>query len=291
MIKRYLSGSSVNLKDKVRSCHYLVNNYGWEMILFIIIIFSCNINHAYSAQEPRFLGSEKKFRSFIYNPNEVYRYTGHYTYLGFIEFAENESISLVTMGNSNLWMYESSGNRLFLKPIENDAETNMTVFTTGGKGGKVYHFELVGREAGGINDKDLVFVVKFIYPDGESKNIVNFPKSRPTDEPDMRKVANYNFSYEFTGSRIIAPIKIFDNGEFTYFQFNKKNGEIPAIYVVDSAGYETLVNYRVAGSYIITEIVASQFTLRSGSDIVCVYNDNMIMNNDPTKSTAPSMRF
>jgi type IV secretion system protein VirB9 len=270
----------------IKNTKYLIN----KLIILTIILFYFS-NNSYSAQEPRFLGSEKKFRSFIYNPNEVYRYTGHYTYLGFIEFAEGESISLVTMGNSNLWMHESSGNRLFLKPIENNAETNMTVFTTGSKGGRVYHFELVGREAYGINDEDLVFLVKFIYPDGESKNIVNFPKSNPSDEPDMRKVANYNFSYEFTGSRIIAPIKIFDNGEFTYFQFSKKNGEIPAIYAVDSSGYETLVNYRVAGSYIITEIVTSQFTLRSGSDVVCVYNNNMIMNNDPTKSTAPSMKF
>ena len=43
----------------------------------------------------------------------------------------------------------------------------MTVFTTGSKGGRVYHFELVGREAYGINDEDLVFLVKFIYPDGK----------------------------------------------------------------------------------------------------------------------------
>ena len=257
-------------------------------ILTTIMVFFYHISQLYAAQEPRFLGSEKKFRSFIYNPNEIYRYTGHYTYLGFIEFAEDETISLVTLGNSNLWMHEASGNRLFLKPIENNAETNMTVFTSSGK---VYHFELVGREATGINDQDLVFVVQFIYPDGASKNIVNFTKSRPSDEPDMRKVANYNFDYEFTGARIIAPIKIFDNGEFTYFQFSKKNGEVPAIYAVDSSGYETLVNYRVSGSYIIAEIVTSQFTLRSGNDIVCVYNNRMIMNNDPMKSTAPSMKF
>jgi type IV secretion system protein VirB9 len=257
-------------------------------ILITFIIIFLQSNQLFAAQEPRFLGSEKKFRSFIYNPNEIYRYTGHYTYLGFIEFSENETISLVTMGNSNLWMYEASGNRLFLKPIENNAETNMTVFTSSGK---VYHFELVGREAENINDENLVFVVKFIYPEEASQNIVNFTKSRPSDEPDMRKIANYNFNYEFTGARIIAPIKVFDNGEFTYFQFSKTNGEAPAIYAVDSSGYESMVNYRVAGSYIITEIVTSQFTLRSGNDIVCVYNNNMIMNNDPTKSTAPSMRF
>jgi type IV secretion system protein VirB9 len=257
-------------------------------IIIIIAAFFFQTNYVNAAQEPRFLGSEKKFRSFIYNPNEIYRYTGHYTYLGFIEFSKEETISLVTMGNSNLWMYEMSGNRLFLKPVEDNAETNMTVFTSSGK---VYHFELVGRVADDINDENLVFVVKFIYPDEASRNIVNFPKSIPSDEPDMRKIKNYNFNYEFTGARIIAPIKVFDNGEFTYFQFSKTNGEAPAIYAVDSDGYESLVNYRVSGSYIIAEIVTSQFTLRSGNDIVCVYNNEMIMNNDPTKGSAPLMRF
>lgn len=261
----------------------------FRILIIAILTFSIFVfEDLNAAQEPRFLGSEKKFRSFIYNPNEVYRYTGHYTYLGFIEFDQGETISSVTMGNSSLWMYEAAGNRLFLKPVEDNAETNMSVFTSSGK---VYHFELVGREATGINDENLIFVVKFIYPDGASKSIVNFPKSLPSDEPDMRKISSYNFAYEFTGSRVIAPVKVFDNGEFTYFQFSKKNGEVPAIYAVDSAGYETLVNYRVSGSYIITEIVTSQFTLRSGDDIVCVYNNNMIINNDPNRSQAPSARF
>ena len=63
-------------------------------ILITFIIIFLQSNQLFAAQEPRFLGSEKKFRSFIYNPNEIYRYTGHYTYLGFIEFSENETISL-----------------------------------------------------------------------------------------------------------------------------------------------------------------------------------------------------
>lgn len=239
------------------------------IISLILLGFSKN---ALSSQMPRFLGTEKKFRSFLYNPNEVYRYIGHYTYQGFIEFEEGETIGTISMGNPSLWLFESLGNRLFLKPVgEDGSETNMTVITTK----RVYHFELMAREAKGIADKNLIFVVKFVYPDEKEKNIVEFAKTNLSDEPDLRDLSKYNFNYQFTGEKSIAPTKVFDNNQFTYFQFGNKNSEIPAIFSVDSEGFESLVNYRVSGDYIVVERVGAQFTLRNGSEIVCVYNINL----------------
>lgn len=234
------------------------------------ILISCLITlSANAAQLPRFLGTEKKFRSFIFNPNEVYRYVGHYTYQGFIEFAAEEKISTISMGDPTLWMFQHLGNRLFLKPVgENRSETNMTVITDK----RIYHFELMAKEARNINDKDLVFVAKFIYPDDKDKNLVQFPRKSLSDEPDMRDLSIYNFNYQYTGEPSIAPLKVFDNKEFTYFQFPTKNAEIPAIFSVDASGFESLVNFRSAGDYIIVEKVAPQYTLRNGADIVCVYN-------------------
>lgn len=231
--------------------------------------FSSNI---FASQLPRYLGNEKKFRAFIYNPNDVYRYVGHYNYQGFIEFGDGENISTISMGDQNLWLFEQLGNRLFLKPAAKNADTNMTVITDK----KVYHFELTAKVANGIDDKDLVFVVKFIYPDEKDKNILQFAKKPLSDEPDMRNLSLYNFNYEFTGEPNIAPVKVFDNGTFTYMQFSSNNSEIPAIFSVDSAGFEELVNFRVAGDYLVIERIASQFTLRNGKDIVCVYNNNRL---------------
>lgn len=245
----------------------------FRFLVLFAVMFSPYM--ASASQQPRFLGTEKKFRSFIYNPNEVYHYLGHYTYQGFIEFEEGESVGTISMGDPSLWLFEHLANRLFLKPVgEDNSETNMTVITNR----RIYHFELTAKEAKNINDKDLIFVAKFSYPDDKDKNIVEFPKSPKSDEPDMRNLSAFNFSYQYTGEPSIAPIKVFDNGEFTYFQFTKKSAEIPAIFTVDSAGFESLVNFRSAGDYIIVERMAPQFTLRSGPDIVCVYNSNMYAN-------------
>lgn len=246
--------------------------------VFFLLLLATNIiiSKSWAAQFPHYLGSEKKFRSYIYNPNDVYRYVGHYTYQGFIEFEDDETIGTISMGNPSLWLFETLGNRLFLKPVgEDKSETNMTVISSK----RVYHFELMAKEAKGLTDKDLIFVARFVYPDEKDKNLVSFPKAPISDEPDMRDLSIYNFNYQYTGDPTIAPIKIFDNGEFTYFQFSKKNAEIPAIFSVDSEGFESLINFRAAGSYIIVERASSQFTLRNGDQIVCVYNMNTYTNN------------
>lgn len=236
----------------------------------------CFCQNAFSAQMPRFLGSEKKFRSYVFNPNDVYRYIGHYTYQGFIEFEDDEYVNTISMGDPTLWLFEHIANRLFLKPVgEDNSETNMTVITNK----RVYHFELMAKEAKGITDKDLIFVIRFLYPDDKDKNIVQFAKSVPSDVPDLRDLSKYNFAYQYTGEKTIAPLKVFDNGEFTYFKFSKRNAEIPAIFSVDANGYESLVNFRSVADYIIVERVTSQFTLRNGSDIVCVYNTGMYNKN------------
>jgi len=283
--------------------------------LALIILLCCvGVGLASASQMPRYLGKEKKFRMFIYNPYDVYRYVGNYNYHGFIEFqgvtnkvvnpsesevvkdskalaaGSSEEISEVAIGNSDAWLWKisDSKNRLYLKPVGDNANTNMTVKTSLGR---VYNFELIARTPTGTDDENLIFAVKFVYPDDNDKNILEFPKAPPSDEPDMRNLSIYNFNYEYTGEPRIAPLKVFDNGEFTYFQFTKKGGELPAIFAVDPDGFESLLNFRVAGDYIIAERVGSQFTLRNGSEIVCVYNNNLfksgkaIMN---TKNNSPN---
>ncbi len=238
-----------------------------KMIVFLQIFFAAQ--NVFASQLPRYLGSEKKFRSYVYNPNEVYRYLGHYMFQGFIEFENDESISTITMGDPSQWLFEHLGNRLFLKPVgEGNSQTNMTVITSK----RIYHFELTAKEARGIDDKDLIFVAKFVYPGDKDKNILQFPKALASDIPDLTNLSIYNFNYQYTGEPSIAPIKVFDNGQFTYFQFSRVNAEIPAIFSVDTSGFEAVVNYRVAGDFVIVEKVGAQFTLRNGDDVVCVYN-------------------
>src|SRR3989338_10538604 len=97
-----------------------------KKFLQIIGLFFFFVDASLASQLPRYLGTEKKFRSYVYNPNDVYRYLGHYTYQGFIEFESDETISTISMGDPSLWLFEHLGNRLFLKP-EADGHSQPTI--------------------------------------------------------------------------------------------------------------------------------------------------------------------
>lgn len=223
-------------------------------------------------QLPRSLGKEKRFKTFIYNPNDVYKYTGYYLNQAYLEFEEGEIIQTVSMGDPTPWLTTIVGNKLFLKPIAPYPQTNMTVFTDK----RSYYFELDAIETAMAKEEDIPFFIKFVYPTSSDKNIVKFSVTTKRDDyPDLTDLSKYNFNYEFAGTPTIAPIKVFDDGIFTYMEFKNNNTEIPAIFVVNEQGYEALVNFRIVQEYLVIEQVASQFTLRSGGNVVCVYNNSI----------------
>lgn len=230
-------------------------------------------NNAYATRDPRPIQIDHRVRTVMYQPDQVYRYTGHYRYQTAIEFGEDETIKTISMGDSTAWMLNPSGHRLFLKPLEQDATTNMTLITNK----HTYLFELHARETDDIADKDMVFIMRFIYPGDDGAQTV----SRHLDSvpaPDLEENADkLNFNYTLSGAGDIAPIRIFDDGEFTFFEFRDKNAEVPAFYWVDDSGNESLINYRTRGDYIVVERVAKRYTLRHGPDVVCVFNEAMLI--------------
>ena len=241
-------------------------------IILISLFFLYNISIIKAVQLPRMIGSEKRFRAYIYNPNEVYRYVGHYLSQTYIEFEEGEIIDTISMGDTTAWNITTMANKLFLKPIGDYPTTNMTIISNK----RTYHFELDAVETPALLYDDVLFYIKFQYPEDSNKNIVIFNTSQTRDDkPDLRNLEKYNFNYEFSGSQNIAPVKVFDDGEFTYLEFRNQNSEVPAIFYVDSSGYEGIVNFRVVDNYIVIEQTASLFTLRSGKDIICIYNNNL----------------
>ncbi len=230
---------------------------------------------AHAVTEPRPIQIDHRVRTAVYQPDNVYKYTGHYRYQSSIEFAKDESIVTISMGDSTAWMMNPSGNRLFLKPIEQDATTNMTLITNK----NIYLFELHAKDTDDINDPDMVFIMRFIYPDEASSQTVTNLKDSVPDLDLKEHPEKYNFNYTIAGPDETAPIRIFDDGEFTYFEFRDKNAEMPAFFWVDGQGNESLINYRTRGPYIVVERVASKYTLRHGGDVICVFNEARLEKN------------
>lgn len=220
--------------------------------------------NAQAITSPRGAGSDPRIRVMSYNPNEVFKYVGYYSYQSSIELEEGEAVETISMGDTGSWQITPIGRRIFLKPIGLDATTNMTLITNK----RIYLFELHAREASSINDPGLSFVVKFLYP-STSLNT----RAISASDPDLKKDASaHNFRYSMSGSSKIEPIKVFDDGIFTYFEF-PPHTPLPAFFEVDRENKEHLLNYQVSSKYVIVESVASRFTLRYGADVLCVFNE------------------
>jgi type IV secretion system protein VirB9 len=122
----------------------------------------------------------------------------------------------------------------------------------------------------------MVFNVRFLYPDEEDAEFLK-TYSASSNGPDLTHPEKYNFDYSMSGSEEIAPIKIFDDGDFTYLQFRDKNAELPAIFAVDEELRESMVNYRIAPdntNLIIIEQVFRKLSIRHNQKIVCIFNES-----------------
>ncbi len=242
-----------------------------KKILFLVFVFMIIPQMLFGAISPRSIGGESRIKLINYVPNSVFRYTGHYYYQGIIEFSLTEEIQTITMGTPTPWQMTYSKNRIFLKPVEEDATTNMTVITNK----RMYFFEMHAKNADGVGDDDLAFIVKFVYP---SENVYSTIQNvAASTGPNLANPSLYNFNYKISGkSEEIEPVQVFDDKVFTYFKFKKYYSAIPAIFHVNPDGSEGLVNYRVEKGYVIVERVAKRFTLRYGKDVICVFNENLL---------------
>ncbi len=243
-----------------------------QLLVITATILLANLSeHSLAVQLPEPIGNETKLRTYVYSQGEIYEHVGHYMYHSFIQFSKGETVKTISMGDTTAWQIATLDNRLFLKPIAKQPQTNMTVITNK----RIYNFILDAEPASNIDDKDLTFNSSFIYPEDEDKNMFVFNPEK-TYLPDLSEsnLEKYNFDYEVAGQREIIPDRVFDDGTFTYMEFGPRNKELPAIFIVDEEGYETLTNFKMVGSYATIETVGTKITLRSGGSVACIFNMN-----------------
>ncbi len=87
-----------------------------------------------------------------------------------------------------------------------------------------------------------------------------------------------NWEYSFTGTRALAPIEAFDNGQFTYFKFRRSGmSHYSAIFTVRIKNAVRLGQLSHARQLRVIHTVAKQFTLRDGDNVTSIYNDKAIV--------------
>jgi type IV secretion system protein VirB9 len=92
-----------------------------------------------------------------------------------------------------------------------------------------------------------------------------------------------NLAYSVKGGRRLAPVRVYDDGKSTFFQFAEA-AEAAAIFVIGPDGKEEMVNAQWRGPYMVVDQIAREFVLRVGRASMRIRNDGW---REPSAPAAP----
>ncbi|UFW67772.1 P-type conjugative transfer protein VirB9 (plasmid) [Rhizobium laguerreae] len=249
---------------------------------------------------PRGASQDSRVRFIDYQPYNITKIVGTLRSSVQIEFAADEEIAHVALGNSVAWEVAPAGNILFLKPRENQPVTNISVVTTRRDGStRSYQMELTVRDGTVEAGQNTYFYVKYRYPadEAERRRLDAAARAQAAQAGEADKVLALheaygprNWRYSAQGSAALEPQAVYDNGKVTTFAF-AGNQEMPAIYMENSDGSESLVPKSVDNNLVLVHAISRKFILRRGGDVLCVFNEayDRIGINPDTNTTSPSV--
>jgi type IV secretion system protein VirB9 len=205
---------------------------------------------------------DPRVKTVMFREDAVVALRGHYGYQMSVEFGGDERIENVSIGDSLAWQVTPNrrADTLFLKPIEFDAATNMSVITSKRR----YTFQLSAEEPTGPGDANIIYRVKFTFPPeaaAQAGETVSGAAQTPT-----------NAAYSVSGSARNVPAKVYDDGVNTYLEW-AQGASTPAIFAIMSDGSEALVNFVMRGNVMVVERVGPAFLLRNGTEETRIINE------------------
>lgn len=270
--------------------------FTWFLALFLL----GSVSGTFALEIPTGASQDSRVRFINYQPYNITRIIGSLRSSVQVEFAADEEIAHVALGNSVAWEVAPAGNILFLKPRENQPVTNISVVTTRRDGStRSYQMELIVRDGSVEVGQNTYFYVKYRYPADEAERSKRAAAAQA--QAAQAREADYvlglhesygprNWRYSAQGSPALEPQSVYDNGKVTTFAF-VGNQEMPAIYIEDSDGSESLVPRSVDGNLVVVHAISHKFILRRGGDVICIFNeaDHRIGINPDTQTTSPSV--
>lgn len=218
---------------------------------------------------PVAMSADHRIRTLIYDPTQVFHLRGWVGYHIDIEFEAGETYQTMGGGDLQALTHGEFENHLELKPSAADIRTNLTVITSR----RIYIFDYV-VEAGSPDPDtdDLVYSVRFTYPPLQA------PLPAPADVvgkelKSAEKIRVINRDYWACGNESLQPVEASDDGVHTRLVFGPR-AEIPAIFVRNDDGTESLLNFSVDKSRgdVVIHRTARRLILRRGRLTTCIVN-------------------
>ena len=210
--------------------------------------------------------ADSRIRVAPFSGDRIYRLVGYVGYQIDLEFEPGESFIGLGAGDIEGVAFASQGNHLFLKPKAPKVNTNLTVLTNR----REYQFDYTARpDRPDSREPDVTYVLRFTYP--RPPTVVD---SVAKIERELDKAAAQrpqNFDYWYCGFSSLRPIAASDDGVHTRFRFGA-HAELPAIFVRNDDGSESLLNFNMENGDVVIHRVAQRFVLRRGLLRGCIVN-------------------
>ncbi len=191
------------------------------------LLLTAAASTALALEIPRGAAQDSRVRFVDYQPYNITRIIGSLRSSVQVEFAPDEEIAHVALGNSVAWEVAPAGNILFLKPRQNQPVTNISVVTTRRDGStRSYQMELTVRDGKVEVGQNTYFYVKYRYPADEAERRRQAAAARAiaaqAKEADNvlaihEAYGPRNWRYSAQGAQALEPQSVYDNGKVTTF--------------------------------------------------------------------------
>jgi len=210
---------------------------------------------------------DHRIKYVTYNPDDVVQLETVIGIATHIKLETGETYQTHAFGDSSAYEFAVVGSNIFIKPAAEDANTNLIIVTDR----RAYNIRLSFRP----DRAKATYSLGFRYPDTQARLASAQIEKQQVEQAFTTKAENANLNYTMSGNTDIAPINAWDDGRFTYLKF-PSNADFPAVYVVDTIGNESLVNFNTIGkSSNIIQIhkVHPKFFIRAGSRVLAIFNE------------------
>lgn len=239
-----------------------VRGLEWGASLFVLL----TVGAAQAETLPVRGETDSRIRNAPYEADQVYRLYGFVGYAIELIFEAGEAFVGAGGGDLEGVTVDAHANAVLLKPRAAVVATNLVIYTDR----RAYRFDYSAeaRRPNRASD-EVIYAVRFVYPDGAGGK--GSAEAIGRELAAAKAARPRNSDYWFCGHASLRPAAASDDGVHTRLTF-ADGAELPAIFVRNEDGSESLLNFSVDGGDVVVHRLAPKLILRRGRLTGCIVN-------------------
>jgi type IV secretion system protein VirB9 len=210
---------------------------------------------------------DARIRTALYQSDQVYKLYGFVGYAVELIFEDGERFAGAGGGDLEGVTIDAHANSVLLKPKAAIVSTNLVIYTDR----RAYRFDYSVAEHRPTRLTDeVMYAVRFTYPPRPA-DAASEAKQVDRELEHAKSVRARNTDYWYCGQPALKPVAASDDGVQTRLTFSDR-AEIPAIFVRNEDGTESLLNFSMEEGDVVIHRLAPRLILRRGRLTGCIVN-------------------